>query len=615
MASMGLLVGWALGIWESGLVLACFQHSMDGWAAVTGVLLMPAFLYGIGGWVLGAILGLFAGGTPSPKRVRFWAAVWTLLFLGGAAFILRANLPRDPSRNLGWGVGGGVLSVAFFGMALRSFLGAGQEWPARARRAALLSLAFPVVFLVGLFLTSQGSGHLTARAPQGEARQGAPNIVLVNWDTVRADTLPLFGGAGLDTPNLDRLAEEGLLFQRFHAVAPITGPSHLSMLSGLYPPTHGARSNGEVPALSDIPRLPELCAEAGYATGGFISGYPLRKKFGFELGFQIFDDRPSETPTNLMLGAAFFSSSFARRVLPRSLDANGQFTPGEVTLERAAHWYRQTDRPAFLWIHFYDAHHPYDPPEPFRQSVLARASEGPRPIHAESEDEWVLQRGEIERLDHLLGELRVALEEKDPGLANTLIVLAADHGECFGEGGLVHSHHSSLYPATQHIVGLVRAPTAASGVRRGERSSAPASQVDLLPTICELAGLPIPEGVQGRSLVEFLRSDAPGDPERGIYMEAWQRQLGDERMYGWVQGRWRYMQSLEGEEFLYDDESEDPLRNVILEQPQIAAAMRQAMEQYYAALPKGEGRYDESATGALDELGYVDGEDEPVEME
>lgn len=255
-AARGLLTGWALGAWEAALVLAENAGLLADPVSAIGIPLAPILLYGWGGLTLGA--------TPWGPRLP-----WSWLFPLGAALLLKPHLST------------GLLQHPMLGLAVA--LGAGVLWwrtrhpsevvARRLVRAGAATLALPLLAWLGLWAAgtrADAAARAALAAPAALAPPPpaeAPNVVLVTWDTVRADTLPPWGGRGLDTPALQRLADEGVLFEKAQAVASITGPAHMSMLTGLYPPSHGLRSNGETAPVLPLPRLPEIFAAAGYATG------------------------------------------------------------------------------------------------------------------------------------------------------------------------------------------------------------------------------------------------------------------------------------------------------------------------------------------------------------
>ena len=588
-------VGWSLGGFEAGLVYSLKQEVVeDSMFLVVGAL-APMVIYGL-------LLGLI-GKLADMAKLRI---PWTFVWLGGlvSLFLLRAWGGLNP---VNWSWAGNTMGVNWL-WAIPGTLFASLIWwkshllsSRIVRSVGWLSFFFiPAFWLV---FALRGDIAAVGTGPDIEPQDmSAPNVVLITWDTVRADTLPLYGGGGLDTPNLDRLAGESFVFDNIHAVASITAPAHASILSGLYPPTHGLRSNGLTSPELPTPRLPRILADAGYAVGAFVSGYSLRGVFGFDRDFQVYDYRPVADPTTSLLAGVAFSSKLAERLLPGDLMHNSKYIPGEVTLQRATDWLAGTaDRPAFLWAHFFDAHHPYNPPEELRSRALNRSAEGPHAVDPEVEHELVMQRAEIERLDALLGQLLEQLEKKDPGLNNTVIALVADHGECFGEGGHVLNHHYSLFDATQKIVCVIRP---AGGVE-STRISIIGSQIDLMPTLLEMSGHPVPADLHGRNLLA-----APGQ-ERGIYMEAFQRNLGENRMHGWLKGGWKFVRTLGGEEHLY--RSGEGLESDLIDQnPEIADELREELEQFLATVVFNQGADNQTQIDRLllEGLGYADTEED-----
>jgi len=590
-----MIAGWSLGSFEAGLVYSLKQEVVEDPVFMVMVPLVPMVIYGV-------LVGLI-GKMADMAKLRI---PWTLVWLVGlvALYLLRAWGGLSPAN---WSWAGNTMGVNWM-WAIPGTIFAFLLWSKPHLLSArtvntvgwLSGLSLPALWMVFAF---RGDIDVVGTGPDIEPQDmSAPNVVLITWDTVRADTLPLYGGGGLDMPNLDRIAKDSLVFDNFHAVASITGPAHASILSGLYPPTHGVRSNGLTSPILSIPRLPRLLADGGYAVGAFVSGYSLKGAFGFDRDFQIYDYRPVANPTTRFLAGVVFSCKLAERLLPRDLMPNSKYIPGEVTLQRATDWLAGTaDRPAFLWAHFFDAHHPYDPPEELRSRALERSAEGPHAVDPEVEHELVMQRAEIERLDILLGQLLEQLDKKDPGLRNTVIALVADHGECFGEGGHVLNHHYSLFDATQRIVCVIRP---AGGVE-ARRISTTSSQIDLMPTLLELSGHPVPADLHGRSLL------AANDSERGIYMEAFQRNLGEKRMHGWLRGDWKFVRTLGGAEFLYRS-GEGLEQNLIDQNRELAAELSGELDQFLVTVVVNQGADNQTEVDRmlLEGLGYADTEED-----
>ena len=304
-------------------------------------------------------------------------------------------------------------------------------------------------------------------------------------DTVRADHLGAYGDARAETPNLDRLAREGVRFDQASSAVPLTLPSHATILSGLLPPHHGLRSNGSGRFPEGDATLATGLQAAGFRTGAFVGSYVLDHRFGLDRGFDLYDD---EIPRNPDAAAA--------------LEAE---RAGSIVVDRALGWLEKSDgRPFFAWVHLYDAHAPYVPPEPFRSR------------HADSPYD-----GEIASVDFQVGRLLAWLDLKALA-ANTVVAVAADHGEALGEHGEL-THGFFLYEPTLHVPLLIRAPRLSPG--RVLRT--PVSLTDLAPTLAGLLRSPLAGKLDGRDLSAALVSGLD-PPPADLYAET-----EYPRVFGW----------------------------------------------------------------------------------
>src|SRR5260221_2662494 len=302
-------------------------------------------------------------------------------------------------------------------------------------------------------------GHLPAGVAAGDL-----NLLLVTLDTTRADRIHAYGFAGIETPNFDRLAREGVLFEEAVAPAPLTLPAHSSIFTGQYPPAHGVRDNGGFFLDDKETTIAERLQARGYATGGFVGAYVLDHKWGIAQGFQTyFDDFDLTKYQSLSLG---------------SVDRRGN----EVA-DRALAWLDSVRAKRFFgWVHFYDAHSPYDPPEPFKSRYAGHP-----------------YIGEIAFVDSQLGRLLAYLDAHH--LADrTVVVVVGDHGESLGEHG-EGTHGFFVYQATMHVPLLIRAPY---DLMAGRRVADTVRSVDILPTALELLGVNTPEHLDGASVVPLM---------------------------------------------------------------------------------------------------------------
>jgi arylsulfatase A-like enzyme len=350
---------------------------------------------------------------------------------------------------------------------------------------------------------------LGAPASAAQAEDAArPNVVLVTLDTLRADHSSSYGYGRPTTPQLDAVAARGALFESAYAVSATTLPAHAAIFTSLHPGEHGVRKNGMVLG-PQVTTLAEHLARAGYTTAAFVSSFVVDRRFGAAQGFAHYDDD--------FRGA---DSSIGRRLEHwegHTLDAPYDRRAGDTT-DRAVAWLRgaRAAQPFFLWVHYFDPHHPYDPPEPWRSALLREGSRG----RGRDVD---LYDGDVRYTDEQLGRMLRAVDAVSPP-ERTLLVILADHGEgLWSHGWLEHGVH--LYEEAVRIPFVVRWP---GRLPEGRRLPGLVSQVDVLPTLLSLLGLP-PAGapLRGRDLAPALRGEQGLDPDRTIFM---QRRLYETRV-------------------------------------------------------------------------------------
>ncbi len=409
------------------------------------------------------------------------------------------------------------------------------------------------------------------------AAGGARNVILITIDTLRADRLRCYGGRRIYTPAFDSLAADGVLFENAFSPVPLTAPSHATMLTGRYPISHGVRLNGSSILPDGETTLAEIAKQRGMRTGAVVSCLVLASRFGLNQGFDLYYEEG-------IAGTAGQSGLwFDERKAVRSVD-------------RAVKWLRaESDRPFFLWLHLFDPHHPYDPPSPFRQSYRERPYDG-----------------EVVYTDRALGLFLKSVKEM--GLYDSsLIILAGDHGEGLGE----HQedfHGTFVYDATTKVPLIVRAP----GGKRGTRVADIASTIDVMPTALEALGAPIPENVEGFSLMPAV-TGAGRVPARTLYLES----IYPSATYGWAEVRGARRTGIKFVDLptpeLYDL-SEDPreLNNLFEKDPPRLQMARAEYRDLAARL--GETARKDAATADLDEefrnrllsLGYIAGTESKV---
>lgn len=287
------------------------------------------------------------------------------------------------------------------------------------------------------------------------------NVVLVTLDTTRADRLGCYGFRDVETPTIDLFASRGVRFERCYAQTPLTLPSHTTLMTGTLPPFHGVRDNGGFVVPSQLKTMAELFKEKGYATGAFIAAYVLDSKWGLVQGFDTYFDK-------------FDFTKFKRISL-----GTVQRPANEVMAEALPWLEKNKGRKFFAWIHLYDPHTPYEPPPPYDKQYAAHPYLG----------EIAFADSQLRRLWDLLA---------GNGLdRNTVLVFAGDHGESLGEHA-EQSHGFFIYQGAIHVPLIVVTPYPKF---QGIVSTEVAGLSDVLPTVCEMAGFPIPAEVQGHSLL------------------------------------------------------------------------------------------------------------------
>ena len=314
------------------------------------------------------------------------------------------------------------------------------------------------------------------------------NVLVVTFDTVRADAIGCYGDPRAKTPNVDRLASHGARFARAIAPAPTTLPSHSTLFTGLDPLTHGVHNNGTFRLGDERTTLAERLAAQGYHTAAVIGAFVLESRFGLAQGFESYQDELHQD------GAAEGAAHFVER------------KAGTVA-DHALAWLAKRDaRPFFLWTHFFDAHLPYMAPEEYLKGQPRRDVSGPWDAEANRRE----YLAEVAYADHELGRLLDALGTET--LARTLVVFTADHGEGLGEHG-EYTHSRLIYE------GSLRVPLVISCPALFEKplvvSDRIAGLVDVVPTVLSLLGMPEPVGLDG---VALFRTDL--DPTRAIYSES-----------------------------------------------------------------------------------------------
>jgi len=341
----------------------------------------------------------------------------------------------------------------------------------RALRAAAVLVA--VALSACRRESASSSTSATASAPE---RPAAPRItrdvVLVTIDTLRYDAVGFDGNARGTTPNLDRFASEGRVFEKAHAHNVITLPSHTNILTGMLPYQHGVRENAGFRLSPNVQTAASRLKARGYVAGAFVGAYVLDSRYGLNRHFDVYDE--------------------LYRHLDEQFEFDIQQARAEDVVKAALEWWRsQSGKPRFMWVHVYDPHAPYDPPQPYRDRF---------------KDDLYL--GEVAYTDASLAPLLDAVRATQPA---PLLVVTADHGEARGDHGEL-THGLFCYEATLHVPLFEWCP----GLVPGGRDGVAARHIDILPTMLDAVGAPADPPLSGKSLLAEKRSES----DDGTYFEA-----------------------------------------------------------------------------------------------
>jgi arylsulfatase A-like enzyme/Flp pilus assembly protein TadD len=420
------------------------------------------------------------------------------------------------------------------------------------------SVLFPLVFVVVFAACNRETA-----TPGGAVRSDGGPVIIISIDTLRADHLPIYGAKGIETPNIDALAADSIVFENAYSHVPLTLPSHVTMLTGLLPADAGVRNNlGYRFDSKAHPSLPLLLKEKGYATGAAVSAYVLRGATGLGGAFDHYDDQMDRGSEGGAMGE-----------VQRS---------GKATVASAVRWIEaKRGQPYFFMLHLFEPHTPYAPPEPFKSRYANTPYDG-----------------EIATADADVGTFLDALKQSGD-YDRATIVLMADHGEGLGDHGEAQ-HGIFLYREAIHVPLVVKLP---GGKQKGERVKVPAQLIDVLPTIAEIAGFPVPEKAKGLSLIGLAGNQA-----------ATGRRIFSETMYPRIHLGWSDLASLVDATHHYIDAPKPELYdlvadraekvNVLEDNRRVYASMRSEVQKHDRTLAPPT-NVDPEEAAKLAALGYL----------
>ncbi len=390
--------------------------------------------------------------------------------------------------------------------------------------------------------------------------------MLVTLDTVRADHVGAYGSTVAITPTIDAIARSGVRFDRAYTDVPLTTPAHASILTGLHPPRHGVHTNGGTALPDDVATLAEVLEGKGYATAAIASAFVTARAWNLDQGFGTYDD---ELTAVHAVGGRWMQERKA-----------------DDTVDKAIAWLstaRPPDQPFFLWVHFYDAHAPYEPPAPWPERLASPYD------------------GEIAFVDSQLARLLPQVDDA-AGPAGAVWVLVADHGEALEDEHGEPSHGAFLFEPTMRVPLIVRP---AKPLEAGVVVPNVVSVVDVMPTALDLLGVAIPPGLDGVNEAGWAKN-VPVPDQPHAYMESrtlFQR-FGYAPEIGFVDGNYKLMDTPSPKLF---DVVADPLEttNRFAEEPAVVSALRAHIAAVRAGERPSDGPIDAANLQALEALGYV----------
>ena len=420
------------------------------------------------------------------------------------------------------------------------------------RRCRVLAL-----FCLVLCLSPGSRGWSSERTVAHASR---PDVILISIDTLRADHLGCYGYSLPTSPAIDAFRRDAVLFREMIAQAPSTLPSHASLFTSLIPQHHGASSTEGRPLPPEAVTLTEVLRSAGYVTNAVVGGGQLSREFGLDQGFDRYEQvSPDEFAATVNEGLALVDG-------------------------------RQPARPLFLFLHTYQAHHPYTP-EKERMARLDRGYEGTLPADISVELLRQINHGEVQidaaDLGHIVHAYDAEIQSADDAFADlvrglkekglydeSLIILVSDHGEEFGEHGYVGWHSHTLHDELLEVPFLVKLPAQR---RHGVAVSGQVQGLDLAPTILAAVGLPVPSVFEGKSLLPAIRRGTATDETAVIWRET---MPGEEGVKSGI--RTRHWKMTDSELFdLLADPGE--MHDLIAAKPQMAQRLRRQLRQRLAS--------------------------------
>ncbi len=462
---------------------------------------------------------------------------------------------------------------------------------------------FVAVVLHRVGRTAQENRKQRPAAHGDRSGEELPSLLLITIDTLRSDYVGCYNPDFVSTPNIDRIAAEGVKFVNAYATAPLTLPSHASIFTGNYPNSHGVRTNLEGGGLDpEHLTLAEILKGYSYETAAFVGAWIVQKNSGLGRGFDTYGDVFED----------FWYLNFRKGeyLLPRLLIRVGLIersvvivrSADEVT-DDALRWLRQhSDQRFFLWLHYYDPHLPYDPPDEYLQKYLAR-EDVPDSVRRSPDVQRAYYKAEVSFTDAEIGRVFEYLRERGT-YDSTLIVVTSDHGESLGEHDYF-GHGFRIYEQAVRTPLLFRLPgSPVEDLVVDELVSG----IDIMPTILDILSIPAGEDSEGRTLTPFIRGTVY-ESRDCVFLETTDPRRTEAR-YGIRGNRWKIIGTYPDSTLeMFDLRSDSlELENLVETEPERAESLAAVMHDFFRPSIGSEGgkiEIDPIREEALRALGYI----------
>lgn len=475
------------------------------------------------------------------------------------------------------------------------------------KNIVLLTTLLVLISCFGIYQENRPKGTLEYSNNSFQVNKDKPNAILILIDTLRADHLSSYGYERQTSPNIDRMAKEGVLFWNAVAPAPWTKPSTASLLTSLYPSVHGAQY-GQSILPDSVATLAEVVKSAGYTTAGFVANPQVKAIFNFNQGFDFYDDSIVEDKIYYNI---LRSRDLEKKIIRSLFKVKLNWTDNnnaEMINRKVIPWLKHNkDANFFLYLHYIDPHEPYSPPGPFNTKYSdSKMNENERNI--------ALYDGEIAYTDKHIGEISQTLEELN--ISNkTLVILISDHGEEFYEHGGT-GHGQSLYEELIRVPIIMKYP---SFLPADNIETDRVGIIDIMPTILEILDVSSDNHMEGVSLLSLINKNGPVDRNDYIFGETYLGRFTGKAV-SYKNWKYIYTESSElrdisklGPEELYNlDIDPNELNNIINQKPEIVQTLRTKLSFYNqyvkekAVSSPEKANIDEKTKEQLKALGYVD---------